>query len=188
MISYKYDENMYHVGTQECQIDPIATKRSGRMVWLLPADCTWEEPLEEKEGYKVKWNGEEWEYEEIPAPPEPEPPTLDEVKANKIAEFKSIRDAKEVDDIQVNGYLYDYDEKARERINAAIIALDLTGGTITWTLADNTDTEVSANTLRYVIAMVAQRSNELHVKYRNLKERVESATTKAQVERIVWDE
>ena len=125
------------------------------------------------------------DYYEVVAIPEP---TLDEVKANKIAELKGIRDAKEVEDIQVNGYLYDYDDKARERINAAIIALDLTGGTITWTLADNTDTEVSANTLRYVIAMVAQRSNELHVKYRNLKERVESATTKEQVEAIVWDE
>lgn len=125
------------------------------------------------------------DYYEVVAIPEP---TLDEVKANKIAELKGIRDTQEVDDIQVNGYLYDYDEKARERINAAIIALDLTGGTITWTLADNTDKEVSANDLRYVIAMVAQRSNVLHVKYRNLKERVESATTKAQVERIVWDE
>lgn len=113
---------------------------------------------------------------------------LEGLKNNKIAELKSIRDTKEVADIQVNGYLYDYDEKARERINAAIIALDLTGDTITWTLADNTDTEVSANDLRYVIAMVAQRSNELHVKYRNLKERVESATTKEQVEAIVWEE
>ena len=114
--------------------------------------------------------------------------TLEEAKANKIAELKMLRDSKEVEDIQVNGYLYDYDEKARERINAAIIALDLTGGTITWTLADNTDKEVSANDLRYVIAMVAQRSNVLHIKYRNLKERVESATTKEQVEAISWPE
>lgn len=115
-------------------------------------------------------------------------PSLGEVKAEKIAELKMLRDTQEVADIQVNGYLYDYDEKARERINAAIIALDLTGGTITWTLADNTDKEVSANDLRFVIAMVAQRSNELHVKYRQLKERVENATTKEQVEVIVWDE
>lgn len=113
---------------------------------------------------------------------------LDEAKTNKITELKGVRDTKEVEDIEVNGRLFDYDDKARERINAAIIALDLTGGTITWTLADNTDTEVSANDLRYVIAMVAQRSNVLHIKYRNLKERVESATTKEQVEAIVWDE
>ena len=113
---------------------------------------------------------------------------LEGLKNNKLAELKSIRDAQEVADIQVNGRPFDYDEKARERINAAIIALDLMGGTITWTLADNTDKEVSANDLRFVIAMVAQRSNELHVKYRHLKERVESATTKEQVEAISWAE
>ena len=96
--------------------------------------------------------------------------TLDEAKAAKIAELKNNRDAKEVEDIEVNGHLFDYDDKARERINAAIIALDVTGGTIMWTLADNTDTEVSANDLRTVIATVAQRSNALHIRYKNSAE------------------
>lgn len=112
--------------------------------------------------------------------------TLEEVKANKIEELKLIRDNKEVEDIEVNGNLFDYDDKARERINAAIIALDVTGGTIMWTLADNTDAEVSANDLRMVVAMVAQRSNILHVKYRTLKEQVQNAQTKEEVEAIVW--
>ena len=125
------------------------------------------------------------DYYEVVAIPEP---SLDEIKTNKIAELKSIRDTQEVADIQVNGYLYDYDEKARERINAAIIALDLTGGTITWTLADNTDKEVSANDLRFVIAMVAQRSNVLHTQYRHLKEAVNAATTVSEVESISWPE
>lgn len=113
-------------------------------------------------------------------------PTLEEVKQDKIAELKSIRDEKEVEDILVSGHLFDYDDKARERINAAIIALDVTQGTIMWTLADNTDTEVSANDLRFVIAMVAQRSNVLHVKYRMLKEQVNEAQTREEVEAIVW--
>lgn len=112
--------------------------------------------------------------------------TLEEAKQNKINELKSIRDAKEVEDIEVDGKLFDYDEKARERINAAIIALDVTQGTIMWTLADNTDTEVSANDLRFVIAMVAQRSNVLHIKYRMLKEQVQNAQTKEEVEAITW--
>lgn len=130
----------------------------------------------------IEDKSEYYEVVEIPAP------TLAEAKASKIAEFKSIRDAQEVADIQVNGYLYDYDEKAREHINAAIIALDLTGGTITWTLADNTDKEVSANDLRYVIAMVAQRSNVLHTQYRHLKEAVNAATTISEVDSISWPE
>ena len=113
-------------------------------------------------------------------------PTLAEVKESKINELKSIRDTEEVMPIEVNGHLFDYDDKARERINAAIIALDLTQGTITWTLADNTVTNLTANDLKYVIAMVAQRSNELHIKYRMLKGQVEEAQTREEVGTIVW--
>lgn len=115
-------------------------------------------------------------------------PTLAEVKERKVAELKTIRDTKEVEDIEVNGNVFDYDDKARERINAAIIALDVTQGTIMWTLADNTDTEVTANDLRYVIAMVAQRSNVLHVQYRQLKQQVENAQSKEEVEAVVWSD
>ena len=115
MYAYKYDENKYYAGQQDCQLDPIATKREGHEVWLLPANCTWEEPLEEKEGYKIKWNGNEWEYEEIPVPPDPEPPTLEEVKAQKIAELKGIRDTKEVESIRTDKGIFDYDDKSRDR-------------------------------------------------------------------------
>ena len=47
MYAYKYDENKYYAGTQECQLDPLETEKAGHEVWLLPANCTWEEPLEE---------------------------------------------------------------------------------------------------------------------------------------------
>lgn len=123
------------------------------------------------------------EYYEVVALPEP---TLQEVKEKKIVELKGHRDTEEVSPILVNGHLFDYDDKARERINAAIIALDLTQGEITWTLADNTDTVVTSTDLKYVVAMVAQRSNELHIKYRGLRSQVDQATTKAEVESIVW--
>ncbi len=124
------------------------------------------------------------EYYEVVGTPAP---TLEEAKADKLAELKACRDADEVADIEVNGHLYDYDDKARERINAALIALDLTGGSITWTLADNTDTEVTAADLKYVVAAVAQRSNTLHIKYRALKERVNAAQTTADVDSVVWE-
>ena len=126
--------------------------------------------------------GEYYEVVGFPAP------TLEEAKANKTSQLKSIRDAKEVEDILANGHLYDYDDKARERINAAIIALEVSGGSIMWTLADNTDAEVTATDLKYVIAMVAQRSNALHMKYRTLKESVENAQSKEEVEAVNWED
>ena len=116
--------------------------------------------------------------------------TLDEVKAAKIAELKAERDSKEVEPITYNGNSYDYDDKARERINAAIIALDVqtaqTKATASsdWTTADNQDVKVTADDLRCLIAMVAQRSNALHVAYREAKAKVEQATTVAEVEAI----
>lgn len=128
----------------------------------------------------IEDKGEYYEVVEIP------PPDLEDTKQAKITELKNYRDTEEVEDIEVNGHLFDYDDKARERINAAIIALDVTQGTIMWTLADNTDVEVSANDLRYVIAMVAQRSNVLHVKYRALREQVDGASTIEEVEAVEW--
>lgn len=122
-----------------------------------------------------------------PAPTDAE--LLEAAKPAKIAELKAERDNKEVEPITYNGNSYDYDDKARERINAAIIALDVQGAdaSIDWTTADNADVRVTANDLRMVIAMVAQRSNALHVAYRAAKDKVGQAITVAEVEAVTLD-
>lgn len=113
-------------------------------------------------------------------------PTFEEIVAAKLSELKSTRDTSETEPIEYNGNNYDYDDKARDRINAAIIALDITGQSIEWTTADNTNVAVTAQDLRNIIAAVALRSNALHVKYRNLKEQVLACTTAEEVAEIVW--
>ena len=112
---------------------------------------------------------------------------LEVIKQHKITELKYQRDKAEVKPIEYNGNFYDYDEKARDRINAAIIALSLQGegATIDWTTADNQDVKVTANDLRMVIAAVAVRSNALHTAYRKAKEQVEAAQNKEEVEAII---
>ena len=112
---------------------------------------------------------------------------LEVMKQRKITELKYQRDKAEVKPIEYNGNFYDYDEKARDRINAAIIALSLQGegATIDWTTADNQDVKVTANDLRMVIAAVAVRSNALHTAYRKAKEQVEAAQNKEEVEAII---
>lgn len=122
-----------------------------------------------------------------PAPTDAE--LLEAAKPAKIAELKAERDSKEVEPITYNGNSYDYDDKARERINAAIIALDVQGAdaSIDWTTATNADVKVTVQDLRMIIASVAQRSNALHVAYRAAKDKVEAATTVAEVEAITLD-
>ena len=130
----------------------------------------------------IEDKGDYYECVAIPAP------SLDELKSQKLTELKTIRDTEEVKPISYNGNLFDFDEKARDRINSAIIALDITGQSIEWTTADNTNVLVTADDLRGVVANVAVRSNELHIKYRELKEQVEACTTKEELDKIQWEE
>lgn len=111
---------------------------------------------------------------------------LENIKQRKILMLKRQRDTAEVEPIAYNGHSFDYDDKARDRINAAIIALELQGegATIEWTTADNADTPVTANDLKMIIAAVAVRSNALHTAYRKAKEQVEAAQSKADIEKI----
>ena len=111
---------------------------------------------------------------------------IENVKQRKILMLKCQRDTAEVAPIAYNGHSFDYDDKARDRINAAIIALSLQGegATIDWTTADNQDVKVTADDLRCVIAAVAVRSNALHTAYRAAKEKVEAAQNKADIEKI----
>ena len=183
---YRYDEKGYFehkVVLDDTDRSPV----SGN--WQIPAYCTEVEPPSTKEGFKIKWNGEGWEYEEDTKDKEPEleKPTFEELKQQKIQELKWERDRKEVEPIAYNGHVYDYDDKARDRINAAIIALDLQGekATIEWTLADNSNVTVTADDLRAVIGAVAVRSNTLHVAYRTAKEQVEVCESEKDLEKIV---
>ena len=107
-------------------------------------------------------------------------------KNRRIEILKMQRDKAEVEPIEYKGYSFDYDEKARDRINAAIIALEVAGTSalLTWTTADNQDVKVTASDLRGIIAQVALRSDKLHSAYRDAKEKVEAASTKEEVEAI----
>ena len=156
------------IGTKIYKNDFDTNKYSKLVDWCNENNAT----IEDK--------GEYYECIAIPAP------SLEELKQAKINELKNIRDNEEVKPISYQGYRFDYNDKARDRISAAIIALDVSKGQIAWTTADNTEVMVTADDLRGVIAAVAMRSNELHVRYRQLKEQVEACTTKEQLEKIEW--
>ena len=214
MQVYKYDEQTKeYIGTEQALIDPLETELQGKEIYLLPANATFEKPSLQ-DGFASVWNGEQWKNIEdnrgkeywldtdsfgtpahtmkdlgaFPANAVFTAPTktLEQLKQDKILALKTIRDTEEVNPIAYNGNLFDYDDKARDRINSAIIALSITGQSIEWTTADNTNVAVTADDLRGVIAAVAMRSNELHAKYRELKELVLACTTKEQLEKIEW--
>ena len=212
---YKYDEKTKeYLGKAEALLDPLETQLQQKEIYLLPADATFSAPTLQ-EGYVSVFKEGAWENIEdnrgkeywlkddaydtpahkmetlgaLPADAVFTPPqkTLEQVKQEKIIELKIMRDTAEVEPITYQGYSFDYDSKARERISAAIIALDVSKGKIAWTTADNTNVLVTADDLRGVIAAVAVRSNKLHTAYRAAKEKVEAATTAADVEAVTFE-
>lgn len=111
---------------------------------------------------------------------------IENVKQRKILMLKRQRDTAEVEPIEYGGHSFDYDDKARDRIAAAIIALDVQGegASINWTTADNEDAVVTAADLRAIVAAVAVRSNLLHIAYRTAKAQVEAAQSKDEIDII----
>ena len=211
---YQFDaENKTYKG--ELILDDSDKSPSG--AWNIPGDCVEVAPPTPQENYIPVWNGAAWvetedyrgkeywlpgdtygtpgrEVKEIGPLPEgatltPPEQTLDEVKVIKKSALKAERDQKEVLPIEYNGNSFDYDDKARDRINAAIIALDMAGteATLQWTTADNTNATVTAQDLRNIIAAVAMRSNTLHEQYRLAKEAVNAAETKEEVEAVTLE-
>lgn len=142
-----------------------------------------------KEGIFIPLSITDEALEELEVDVTREDESLESVKEHKILTLKIQRDNLEVEPIAYNGHSYDYDSKARDRISAAIIALELQGegATIEWTTADNADTPVTANDLKMIIAAVAVRSNKLHTAYRVAKGKVEAATTAADAEAVTFE-
>ena len=96
MIAYSFAPKTHKfTGTKECQRDPLESQAQGRDVWLLPANCTFVEPVPVKDGYDRVWNGAAWEYQEIVPEPEPEPyvPTEKEKLEMELAQTEqALRD------------------------------------------------------------------------------------------------
>ena len=131
----------------------------------------------------IEDKGEYYEVVEIPGP------TLEEAKTAKIEYLKSTRNTKELEPILYKGVLFDADKDSLDRLNYAIITLTATHTeSIEWTTAENTDVPMTVNDLNLVIASVGNRSNQLHIIYRDLKEQVNACTTVEEVEAITWPE
>ena len=131
----------------------------------------------------IEDKGEYYEVVEIP------PPSLEEVKTAKINELKAIRDTKEVEPIRTDKGIFDYDDKSRDRLYIARQALtDAGGGEIVWTTADNQRVSMGIADFAAINGAAAARSNSLHIKYNELKQRVNAAQTVEEVEAIHWPE
>ncbi len=127
MKAYRFNPNtLIYEGEQERQIDPVATRKAGENVYLMPANCTEVKmTLSPKEGFDIifgagKWSYKEQEKKEEPSHPEPYEPTTED----KIAVLDSQY---EQDKKTLQGYYLDFmiagDTAGMESIKEELTAL-----------------------------------------------------------------
>lgn len=116
-----------------------------------------------------------------------DPRTLEELKAAKWEEIKAARDVAEFGGFTWDGSTFDSDSASQQRIIGAaqLAALD-TSFVIDWTLADNTVRTLNASEMIAVGEALGIHVNAQHVKGRTLRQQIEQATTKAEVEAVAW--
>lgn len=116
------------------------------------------------------------------------PPTpLSELKVQKIESFKILRDKEEVAPVEYNGKLFDYDDKARERLLRAEKALiDNNIPSQEWVCYDNTKMNLVVQDFKNINTVVAVRSATLHKKYNELKDKINACKTEEELNEVIW--
>lgn len=118
----------------------------------------------------------------------PEPIDIEALKTAKIAEMKAERDNREVQDIEYNGKMFDYDDKSRERLTLSRQSLeDNKTESILWTCADNTFATLTLEDFKAINTLSATRSTQLHEQYNKLKLLINSLETEEQIKEVTFD-
>ena len=179
-IIYNFDNEGNFINSQTALVDEFGNE-------ILPENSTFEKPLEEKEGFKVKFNGKAWIYEEIQKTKEP---TIEELKLLKRSEINQARDNAEQGGFEYLGKVFDSDPISCQRISCAAQAMSLVPASeenkIVWTCQDNTTIELTAAELSGLVVALSQWSIKCHTKASELKAQIDAAKTAEELEDIVW--
>ena len=146
---------------------------------------------------RTPWGGHfengEWVANPAPPPPEPYVVPLSFLKEIKWNEIKAKRDSEERSPLPYMNKLLDFDSISSERLAWAIDAARSAVGagmafTVNWTCYDNSILVMTEAEILQIPLVVAQRSDTLHAKARDLKLQIDLATTEEELKLISWDE
>ena len=156
-----------------------------RTVTVMEQQGDVEVPVEKEETYTEQELVRYYQIVEIPQP------TLDELKVLKREEINQARNAAEQGGFEYMGKIFDSDPVSCQRISCAAQAMSMATmseevPTITWTCQDNTTIDLNPQELMGLVVALAEWSNSCHQKATALKEKIESCTSKEELDKIVW--
>lgn len=109
-----------------------------------------------------------------------DPRTLEQAKADAWNDIKYRRDELEFGGFEYNGNIYDSDQVSQGRIMGAANA----GVDQTWTLADNSTVDLTADELKKLYVTLQQHISSAHERGRLARQAIDQAATIPEVEAI----
>lgn len=161
-------------------------------VFLIPGGAVDAAPPVVPAGKRAHWNGSGFDIEDIPQPPVPPAPTLDELKAKKNAEINLARASANTSTFPHDGKTFACDALSRSDIDGVNGYVALYGALSpafhgAWKAADNSYypiADVAAWKAFYASMVATGAANFAHAQ--TLKAQLAAATTSEAVAAIVW--
>lgn len=101
--------------------------------------------------------------------------------------IKISRDQSEFGGFVFDGATYDSDTTAQQRIQGAmLLASQDSSASMTWTLANNNTVELNAEKIINLGKALAEHVNSVHDKARDLRVKIEAATSTSELDEIAW--
>ena len=125
MKAYRFNpDTLIFEGEQERQIDPVASRRAGKNIYLMPANCTEAKPPAGKDGFDIIFVDGKWDYKEQEKKEETQPEPYEPTTEDKINQLDSQY---EQDKKTLQGYYLDFmiagDTEGMESIKGELTAL-----------------------------------------------------------------
>lgn len=175
------DADGYYVGPAIAQRSPLEPG-----VFLIPGGAVDAAPPVVPQGRRARWS-DGWALEDIPAPESDPAPTLDQIRAAKIAQIDRARDAALEAGFLFDGVRYDCDDLSVQRITgAAVLSILNPAFTTPWITFDNSVVVLTASDLAGLGAAAAQHVATQLFRARGLKDAALAATTVEQIDAINW--
>jgi len=128
----------------------------------------------------MQWNHDQGLWEDLRS--------LDEAKADKWGDVKRARELARFAPFEHGGNAYDADLRSQQNIQAAAQAAQLDPDLVfDWTLQDNTVTQLSASDVTALSVALVERTNQIYAKARQLRQSIDDANTRSQLDNIFWD-
>lgn len=155
---------------------------------LIPSNADYDKDFFESQGYELKdveqgYNGNYYLLGKTPIQP------LSELKIIKTSEIEEAKTLAEFSDFTFNGITIQADEKSQMNIQAQLLAISLKQLTeVTWVTADNQVITMKSSDFVDMAVALSERVTKIVLQGRSLKDKINKATTKKQVEAIKWEE